>query len=1478
MKNKADFKIKGMQRDLSVSTFNPEYAYENMNIRITPTEDNTLLSITNEKGPQKLITLSGIPVGQCKLNDFLILFTHAETTDYIYKIYFDENDSIKFDLLLDDDINLNPKHPIETLSVYENENIQKVYFTDGYNQPRVINIAQPETIGTKLDFVRDITSDTHTIPKFSISRDSSKYGEFPAGVIQYIITYVDYNISESNIIYQSELQNISFDDRGGSPEDKINLVFNIKIYGNTLSNNFEYIRIYSILRTSVNSDPIVKRIRDLNISEIKKYSVFDFYDDGIIGEIEDPTKLFFIGGKRITAYSIQQKDNTLFLGNIQIKESQDIDLKKQLKDLVKQFGNRIVQNGNIQSQDIRLYSDYTNTYNRYSGYYSYDNSLKHQYNKFFKLGEYYRLGIQFKNNFGELSEVFYITDIKIDNSGYEQSVYPFWQSTVAVNTIDINIPQEIITLAKKLEFISIRPVIVYPTISDREIIGQGLLCPTVFNLKDRCNGIPFVQSSWFARPFAPFDIDSVVSNNASSFTDLWKPLGIGNTTSNIFSQYSKGGIITNKKTTMKWNNDLETVFNMPEKGAVAEFRHYKPLPNNNQRNCEIQCNYGVSSGLWKLKDADPSNILKEQSTTFYVDQSILTFHSPDIEFDDNIKNYSFEDDNVNLRIVGFIPITSNMSDIDIQTSTSPNVLGNTTSIAYGFYNPDNMDIKHDKISDVQDYYQSHFGYRGLISGPFWFDDYAKTDAVGYFTPDGKNKAFVVYPWHRTGSLSNGNNNTTNASMLKQKRMSNLRFSFNTQYFTNNIGYNYYEFNNGIQAKLFNSDQVTALKIKEPLNSNLGDIIYYGNIDTLITPTKKYPLVRTDKDDSSSYIDMFNANYTPLTNNDNEMLTSPIRMRYKSTPHVVVALNYDNTGDSKHSYGITLPNIYDVLYRYDISSPNHIDLTSESTIVINRGNIDIPENNYYLWDKQNKISGFRDTVIDNKTLNNYNMCGPVTSSQMRMITPQHGYFWIGELYRTNIINRFGGDSDEAILNNKWIIAGNEVLLNSGNDNHIYYTNGDTYYQRYDCLKTYPFSFDDINQITDIVSFMCFTHINIDGRYDKNRGLKSNLVYSPENYNKINPIYNQDNNFFTYRTKDYNKAEHYNYNNLITWTKTKSLGEIVDSWTNISLASTLEMDGNLGEIRAIKKFNNDLFVFQDNGISQLLYNESYTIPTTSGVPIEIANSGKVNGKRYISNKIGCTNKWSIVETPLGIYFTDSNSKGIYKFNGQLDCISESLGFKSWAYNKINNNIWDLQDFNSIVTYYDNVNKDVLFIDKYDCLAYSESLGQFTSFYSYNNIPYFINIKDKGFFIKNDSTNTESEIWQQHKGNYNDFFGVRQPYYTTVIINPNPKTDKIFNNLEFRADSWDILGNLKKQRFTHLETWNEYQKGKIAFDNINLRQKFRIWRANIPRNNIGIKGCDLKYRDRMRNPWLYLKLSSEGTDYDKTILHDLSVYYFE
>ena len=62
-------------------------------------------------------------------------------------------------------------------------------------------------------------------------------------------------------------------------------------------------------------------------------------------------------------------------------------------------------------------------------------------------------------------------------------------------------------------------------------------------------------------------------------------------------------------------------------------------------------------------------------------------------------------------------------------------------------------------------------------------------------------------------------------------------------------------------------------------------------------------------------------------------------------------------------------------------------------------------------------------------------------------------YMAELRRkSKPINMFGGDTEEALRNNSWIPAGPIVPLNS----KIEFRYGDTYYQRYDCLKTYSFT--------------------------------------------------------------------------------------------------------------------------------------------------------------------------------------------------------------------------------------------------------------------------------------------------------------------------------------------------------------------------------------------------------------------------------------
>ena len=158
----------------------------------------------------------------------------------------------------------------------------------------------------------------------------------------------------------------------------------------------------------------------------------------------------------------------------------------------------------------------------------------------------------------------------------------------------------------------------------------------------------------------------------------------------------------------------------------------------------------------------------------------------------------------------------------------------------------------------------------------------------------------------------------------------------------------------------------------------------------------------------------------------------------------------------------------------------------------------------------------------------------------------------------------------------------------------------------------------------------------------------------------------------------------------------------------------------------------------------------------------------------------------------------------------------------------------------------------------------------------MPYFINLEDRGIAFNVEGTGTLYRPWLHNEGDYNMFFGVYQPFYTTVIANPDMPVDKIFNNLEFRSDSWDKEGNLLNTTFDTLNVWNEYQEGTSTLSNTldrpsSLKKKFRIWRANIPR-------AKANGRDRMRNPWLYIKLSMEKENTNKTILHDMMVHYFE
>ena len=131
--------FKGMQRDLTRSKFSPEFAFDAMNIRLTAREDNTLLSVTNEKGTKELpirtsgedIQIQGTIIGHTVLNDYVIIFTTGNK-DIIYRLEYKDH-YFEATILYEGSLNFSVESPIESIGVYENENIQKVYWVDNIN-------------------------------------------------------------------------------------------------------------------------------------------------------------------------------------------------------------------------------------------------------------------------------------------------------------------------------------------------------------------------------------------------------------------------------------------------------------------------------------------------------------------------------------------------------------------------------------------------------------------------------------------------------------------------------------------------------------------------------------------------------------------------------------------------------------------------------------------------------------------------------------------------------------------------------------------------------------------------------------------------------------------------------------------------------------------------------------------------------------------------------------------------------------------------------------------------------------------------------------------------------------------------------------------------------------------------------------------------------------------------------------------------
>lgn len=316
-------------------------------------------------------------------------------------------------------------------------------------------------------------------------------------------------------------------------------------------------------------------------------------------------------------------------------------------------------------------------------------------------------------------------------------------------------------------------------------------------------------------------------------------------------------------------------------------------------------------------------------------------------------------------------------------------------------------------------------------------------------------------------------------------------------------------------------------------------------------------------------------------------------------------------------------------------------------------------------------------------------------------------------------------------------------------------------------------------------------------------------------------------------------------------TKVYGETRDSWRYWNFEKYIDIEGDLGEIRQLITYRDQLLAWQERGMGVASVNERSITTDSSGTGVILGKSGVLPRFDYISESIGSWHQFSFAVSPRGVIFWDAKDAGIYLYsqNNLRDVTDGRLN--SWLFNNtrglilnydgpIGNN--PLLGYGGIIATYDNINKEFLmtffdrdpiteaggfnFVGNSYTIAYADKSDVFTSFRSFKPNMY---INDQKNIFTPKPFSVPSQVYVHERGDYGVFYG--NPPTTssvTTVVNKEPFITKIFDNIRWFSEIFLPNGTeVSNETFSSIETFNTYQTTGVR---TQFRRLMREWKHAI------------------------------------------------
>lgn len=261
------------------------------------------------------------------------------------------------------------------------------------------------------------------------------------------------------------------------------------------------------------------------------------------------------------------------------------------------------------------------------------------------------------------------------------------------------------------------------------------------------------------------------------------------------------------------------------------------------------------------------------------------------------------------------------------------------------------------------------------------------------------------------------------------------------------------------------------------------------------------------------------------------------------------------------------------------------------------------------------------------------------------------------------SQYGGNSVAAFENNQYISTGH-VNFNPQPSNFDSVFGGDTFINMYAKKKVAHSdgtgSGNSIYPSMGII-YPVESSVNLDLRDGVFLGSSDDMNYTVYDDNFINETYGCQNTSKTFVQKPANFKDVNNYSNLIAASNIKLAGNLFDAYTTWDSNEIHELENGKGAIYNLFNLRGDLFALQQSGVSKLTINPRVVVDNTDAAAVMIATgTGQVIERSdYIDTTYGSQHYNNVIVTNAAAYWYDNNMSAFCKLDYGQGIVVQDLG---------------------------------------------------------------------------------------------------------------------------------------------------------------------------------------------------------------------------